>query len=74
MSNYKTTAHGGSHIHGHFGGISAVFGNALAQIGTWRSRSAERRQLAALSPHVLKDLGIDPADATREAAKPFWRP
>ena len=73
MSNFRPVAHGRSHIHGHFGGVGALFASALTQLGAWRSRSAERRQLAALSPHLLKDLGIGPADAAREVSKPFWR-
>ncbi|MGP1394544.1 MAG: DUF1127 domain-containing protein [Inquilinaceae bacterium] len=40
----------------------------------WHARYRQRRQLAALPPRMLKDLGIHAADAGREAAKPFWRP
>ena len=37
----------------------------------WRIRR-ERRQLLALSDHMLRDVGLTPADARREAARPFW--
>ena len=32
----------------------------------------ERRELAALPPHILRDLNIDPLDAQREAARDPW--
>lgn len=41
---------------------------------TWRQRVSQRRRLASLEDHRLKDLGISRADAKREASKPFWRP
>jgi len=41
-------------------------------VALWIERSTQRRTLAALTVEALKDIGIDPADATAEAAKPFW--
>lgn len=38
------------------------------------TRSALRRELARLDARLLRDAGIDPIDAHREANKPFWRP
>jgi uncharacterized protein YjiS (DUF1127 family) len=38
----------------------------------WAERSRQRRTLASLTVEALKDIGIDPAAATQEAAKPFW--
>ena len=32
----------------------------------------QRRDLAALTPGELKDIGLTPAQARREASKPFW--
>lgn len=46
-------------------GIETVF--------TWIERSRQRRQLAALSDHSLKDLDISPADAEAEYRKYFWQ-
>lgn len=40
----------------------------------WHERARQRRQLMALSDHLLKDVGINRADAEHEASKPFWRP
>jgi uncharacterized protein YjiS (DUF1127 family) len=33
----------------------------------------QRRALAALDERRLADIGVSPADAAREARKPFWR-
>lgn len=40
---------------------------------TWMERERERRQLAALDHHLLRDIGISRSDALEEAGKPFWR-
>ena len=39
---------------------------------TWFERDRQRRQLAELSDHLLRDIGVTRAEAMREAAKPFW--
>jgi uncharacterized protein YjiS (DUF1127 family) len=42
----------------------------------WAVRARTRRelaQLAALEPHLLKDIGVSPSDARIEIEKPFWR-
>ncbi len=36
-------------------------------------RRRTRRDLRALDVHLLRDIGLDPAQARAEAAKPFWR-
>jgi len=38
----------------------------------WRRRARSRTQLARLSERELRDIGLTPADAARECAKPFW--
>ena len=40
----------------------------------WMERAEQRRQLARLDDHLLKDIGVTRPEAAREAAKPFWRP
>lgn len=32
----------------------------------------QRRQLAALDDHLLRDIGLDAGAARREAARPVW--
>jgi uncharacterized protein YjiS (DUF1127 family) len=38
----------------------------------WQVRAAQRRHLAELPDHVLKDVGLSRADVARETTKPFW--
>jgi len=39
----------------------------------WQRRLIMRNALTRMEPYLLDDMGISPEDATREAAKPFWR-
>ena len=39
----------------------------------WLQRWRERRQIAGLSDHVLKDIGVTRADVDGETRKAFWR-
>ena len=41
--------------------------------GAWVSLSRQRRALAELDDHLLRDIGLTAYDVTREASKPFWR-
>ncbi len=41
---------------------------------TWYERARQRRQLRALSDHMLRDMGLGRVDVEAEAEKPFWRP
>lgn len=43
-------------------------------MATRMERARERRQLSELDPRMLKDIGLNRADAERESAKPFWQP
>lgn len=45
----------------------------VALIGLWRNRHSTRRDLARMSEHMLRDIGLTPGDADDEIAKPFWR-
>jgi uncharacterized protein YjiS (DUF1127 family) len=40
---------------------------------TWQKRADERTRLGELDDRMLKDIGIHPSDAAREADKAFWR-
>ena len=46
----------------------------LDQLLEWQDRARQRRQLASLESHILKDLGLSRADVVRETDKPFWHP
>lgn len=40
----------------------------------WGNRRRTRADLRALDSHLLKDIGLNWAEARAEAEKPFWRP
>ncbi len=40
---------------------------------TWRHNAVTRHQLTQLDDDQLRDVGITRQDASREAARPFWR-
>jgi uncharacterized protein YjiS (DUF1127 family) len=42
-------------------------------IRLWYERSRQRRQLAELPDHRLRDIGVTYAGAQAEAVKPFWQ-
>ncbi|MCF7202239.1 DUF1127 domain-containing protein [Pseudomonas oligotrophica] len=44
----------------------------LARLRHWRTLARQRRQLAALDLHALKDIGLSRADVEREISRPFW--
>ncbi len=57
-----------------FGALAAVvFRRAFAAVATWRARAGERRALATMNDHELRDIGITRADVWAETDKPFWR-
>ena len=45
----------------------------LMLIARWLERARQRRALAALDDHSLRDIGITRFEAERETQKPFWR-
>ncbi|HUL09041.1 MAG TPA: DUF1127 domain-containing protein [Candidatus Acidoferrum sp.] len=46
---------------------------AAALLASWRRRAADRRQLASLDGHMLRDIGLSFGDVDVEVSKPFWR-
>ena len=50
------------------GAVSA----AIALLATWQDRWMQRRNLSQLDSRMLRDIGLDPYEARREARKPFW--
>lgn len=39
----------------------------------WQERRRQRRQLAMMDEHMLRDIGLSSADVEHEVHKPFWR-
>lgn len=48
--------------------LAGLAGFLRRAVAIRRSRAA----LAALSPDQLRDIGVTPAQARRESARPFW--
>ena len=44
-----------------------------ATLRSWIARPRQRRDLAELEDHLLRDIGVSRHEALREAAKPFWK-
>jgi uncharacterized protein YjiS (DUF1127 family) len=52
---------------------SSVLGRVVGKLLVWQARSRERLALGQMDDHMLKDIGLNRADVSREADKPFWR-
>jgi uncharacterized protein YjiS (DUF1127 family) len=48
-------------------------GRVVGKLLLWQVRSRERHALGSMDDHMLKDIGLNRADVSREAGKPFWR-
>ncbi len=46
---------------------------AIASLQLWMDRHEQRRQLANLPAHLLKDMGLDQDKVAEEIRKPFWK-
>jgi uncharacterized protein YjiS (DUF1127 family) len=62
----------------HRSGISidalvVVTRNFLSMLHIWRTRARARRELAALGPRELQDMGTNWSEIADEVSKPFWR-
>ena len=61
-------------------GLAWRLGSRIRRLGAagavrlleWHELARQRRALLALSDHMLKDIGINRAEAEREASQPFW--
>ena len=52
--------------------VSGTFAQTWAIVRLWRERARQRRDLAEMSPDILRDIGVSPKAARAEAARPFW--
>jgi uncharacterized protein YjiS (DUF1127 family) len=46
---------------------------AFGLIAQWIERARQRKALAGLGDHMLRDIGITRVEVARECEKPFWR-
>lgn len=42
-------------------------------MNVWIKRQQQRKQLAQLEQHLLKDVGLTDEQVQREVSKPFWK-
>lgn len=54
-------------------GVRETVKALFATLWTWRFRARTRHQLARLDARMLRDIGLDPMTADKEATKPFWQ-
>ncbi|WP_247876560.1 DUF1127 domain-containing protein [Azospirillum brasilense] len=55
------------------GGVRRFAKRALGEVLGMIERHRQRRSLAALDDHLLRDVGLSRTDARREAEKAFWQ-
>ena len=55
------------------GATDGVLNAFLRGVAESIRRARQRRDLAALSDHSLRDIGLSRVDVELEAGKPFWR-
>jgi uncharacterized protein YjiS (DUF1127 family) len=53
---------------------SGVFARTLTAFSAALIRRRDRQRLGKLDAHLLRDIGLEPQEAHRECAKPFWQP
>ena len=53
--------------------IEVALNKTSAAVGTWSSRSKDRRQLAQMSDRMLTDIGLNRVDIAIEINKYFWQ-
>lgn len=54
-------------------GLGYLTRQVIRVVDRWIERSRQRRALADLNDHLLKDIGITRSEAACEIQKPFWR-
>ncbi len=54
-------------------GVEMLLHSLRITLKTWRQRAIQRRQLAELPDHLLKDIGLDRHDVKKECRKAFWQ-
>ena len=52
--------------------LRIALSGVVARLLDWHELARQRRALAALDDHMLKDIGLSRVDARQEADRPFW--
>jgi uncharacterized protein YjiS (DUF1127 family) len=53
--------------------VAAVLDRLFDAPFIWAERAAERRHLAELDDHLLRDIGLNRAEVENISTRPFWR-
>jgi uncharacterized protein YjiS (DUF1127 family) len=53
--------------------VSRLLVTLALMVARWDDRSRSRQSLSRLDAHLIRDIGLDAAEAAEETAKPFWR-
>lgn len=53
-------------------GLGRLIFSTPRTLKLWYERHRQRRRLAQLDERLLRDIGIDRAEAMREVSKAFW--
>lgn len=53
-------------------GRAGTVRNLVRRVVFWMELAESRRRLRQLDERMLRDIGVDRADAEREARRPFW--
>lgn len=53
--------------------MARLLQGAFDALLTWQDRVRQRRHLAGLDDHMLRDMGLTRGGAAQEAGKPFWQ-
>jgi uncharacterized protein YjiS (DUF1127 family) len=54
--------------------VATVVDRIIETPFVWAERVADRRHLAELDDHLLRDIGLNRAEVEAVSTKPFWRP
>jgi uncharacterized protein YjiS (DUF1127 family) len=54
--------------------LGTALGRSWALLVVWMERIRQRRALAELNDHLLRDIGVSRPAARREIDKLFWQP
>ncbi|MDP6389375.1 MAG: DUF1127 domain-containing protein [Alphaproteobacteria bacterium] len=73
FDRYNAHASGAGAIIGKGQSVGTTVAGIVQTLENWAERARQRRALAGLDDHMLKDIGLNRATMAAEAEKPFWR-
>jgi uncharacterized protein YjiS (DUF1127 family) len=72
--NYQTSSQPSrQHSERAAGDLFSILNGLVEAPFVWLERLQDRRRLAELDDHMLRDIGISRSEAEQVASTPFWR-